>query len=192
MIPTDPAEITDAQWSGLDGQLAFDIGAHGGENFPRLRAAGAKRIIAFEPEPGWFDQLLYAEDDVVPVCSAVGLRDGRLEMRRANGMLGNLSGDEVVQSGCVTLDSAAATYGVPDLVVVDVEGFEVQVLFGAEQVLGSGRASWLVEFHTQSLYHLARAAFEGAGYVPETIRHPHYQEGSPLWLSHGWIKAPRP
>ena len=147
MIPTDPPGVAEAQWAGMCGELAFDVGAHGGENFPALRAAGAKRIVAFEPEPGWFDLLLDAEDDVTPVCTAVGARDGRLEMRLANGMLGALTGDERVTSGCVTLDSMAATYGVPGMVVVDVEGFEMQVLAGAGELLMSG-ASWLVEFHT--------------------------------------------
>jgi FkbM family methyltransferase len=191
VIPTDPAEVAEAQWAGLSGELAFDVGAHLGENFGHLRAAGCKRIVAFEPEPDLYRQLP-GGGDVEAVCTAVGLRDGSLEMRRANGMLGHLTGDETVQSGCITLDSAAALYGAPDVVVVDVEGFEVQVVFGAAVLLDSRRASWLVEFHTQSLYHLVRSALEGAGYKPEVIRHPHYPAGSGLWRGHGWIKALRP
>jgi FkbM family methyltransferase len=192
VIPTDPSEIAEAQWSGLSGELAFDVGAHGGENFGFLRAAGAKRIIAFEPEPDWFDQLLYSEDDVEPVCTAVAGMTGTLEMRRANGMLGWMTGDERVTSDCVTLDSAAATYGAPDLVVVDVEGYEAQVLAGGQDLLNTRRVSWLIEFHSEPLYYIVDLMLKGYGYKPQVIRHPHYPAGSDLWRGHGWIKALRP
>lgn len=192
MIPTDPPGVAAAQWAGMSGELAFDVGAHLGENFGPLRAAGARRIIAFEPEPDSFLRLLGAEDpDVEPVCAAAGAYVGNMELRYANGMFGNLTGDLRVTAVCVTLDHAAATYGVPDMVVVDVEGFEVQALAGAGELLMSG-ASWLVEFHTEALYHLVRGVLAGAGYDPVTIRHPHYAEGSDLWRGHGWIKALRP
>lgn len=189
---SDPSEVAGAQWSGMSGPLAFDVGAHLGENFPFLRSCGAQRIIAFEPEEDVFDQLLYAEDDVLPLCVAVGGRNGSMELRRANGMLGNITGEERVTSGCVTLDAMALQYGTPDIAVVDVEGFEMQVLAGALRVLSSGRTSWLVEFHSEPLFHLVHDTLATAGYVPEVIRHPHYPQGSGLWLGHGWIKALRP
>ena len=192
LVPTDPPEVAAAMWDGIGGQLAFDVGAHLGENFRFLRAGGAKRIIAFEPEVGLFDHLLYAEDDVEPVCAAVGAVDGLLELRRANGMLGDLAGDEQVTSDCVTLDAAAARYGTPDVVVVDVEGFEDRVLAGATGLLTARCVSWLIEFHTEPLYVGVCAVLLGAGYAPQVVRHPHYPPGSGLWRGHGWVKALRP
>lgn len=194
MISTDPPEVHAAQWDQMTGTLGYDIGAHLGENFPALRAAGCTQIIAFEPEPDLFDQLLAAENDtdVDVVCAAVAGQDGRLEMRHANGMLGDLTGEGRVTVPCVALDSAAASAGTPDLIVVDVEGFEGLVLVGAKKLLASGRVSWLIEFHSEPLYHVVTRTLEQAGYTPETIRHPHYPAGTDLWLGHGWIKAVRP
>jgi FkbM family methyltransferase len=47
----------------------------------------------------------------------------------------------------VTVDSLARTYGPPDVVFADVEGFEQRVLEGAEETFASGRPDWFVEVH---------------------------------------------
>jgi FkbM family methyltransferase len=199
---TDPYEVAAAQWAGMTGGLAFDVGAHRGENFRHLAGCGATRIIAFEPEPQRFAELEQlwlgpaddpAKDPAVTLSSsAIGGQAGLLEMRRANGMLGLIAGDEVLAVPAITLDDAAGWYGTPDIVVVDVEGFEAQVMAGAKTLLGLRAACWLVEFHSEPLHHLVSQALAGAGYQPEVIRHPHYPAGSDLWLGHGWVKALRP
>ena len=96
------------------------------------------------------------------VGAAVCGRSGYLELRRANGMLGNLTGDERVVTPSVSLDAAALMFGVPDIVVVDVEGFEMQVLAGATRLLEEAPPSWLVEFHSEPLFHLVHGALAGA------------------------------
>jgi FkbM family methyltransferase len=194
MISTDPPEVHEAQWSGLTGTIGYDIGAHHGENFDALRKAGCTKIVAYEPELELFDQLLATEGDSDVIClsDAVAGEDGFLEMRHANGMLGNLTGSGRILVRCVALDSAVLEHGTPDLAVVDVEGFEGLVLRGAKGLLASGRVSWLIEFHSEPLYHIVTGALLVTGYQPQTIRHPHYPAGSGLWLGHGWIKAIRP
>jgi FkbM family methyltransferase len=47
----------------------------------------------------------------------------------------------------VTLDQLAERFGVPDVVMVDVEGFEARVLTGAARVLAQGVTPFLVEVH---------------------------------------------
>jgi FkbM family methyltransferase len=202
VIPTDPSEIAEAQWSGLSGQLAFDVGAHLGENFAALARCGAKRIVGFEPEAALFAELerlwLGPADDPVQdpavtlSSSAIAGQAGLLEMRRANGMLGWMTGEERVTVPAISLDDAAGWYGPPDVVAVDVEGYEAQVLAGAQGVLDSRRADWLIEFHSEPLYYIVDGMLRGYGYKPQVIRHPHYPARSDLWLGHGWIKALRP
>lgn len=46
----------------------------------------------------------------------------------------------------VTVDELARTYGEPDLVYVDVEGYECQVLRGSSETLG-GRVDFFIEVH---------------------------------------------
>jgi FkbM family methyltransferase len=46
-----------------------------------------------------------------------------------------------------TIDGLAEEYGVPDLVLIDVEGYEEQVLRGGRAVLDNGRTTFLVELH---------------------------------------------
>ncbi len=51
-----------------------------------------------------------------------------------------------VEVPAVTVDSLAAEYGKPDVLFVDVEGFECRVLAGAEQTL-STNVDWFLEAH---------------------------------------------
>jgi FkbM family methyltransferase len=49
----------------------------------------------------------------------------------------------------ITIDSLAAEKGMPQLLYIDVEGFEVEVLKGAQQTIQSGRPDCFVEVHLQ-------------------------------------------
>jgi hypothetical protein len=70
----------------------------------------------------------------------------------------------------VTVDSLARRHGVPDVVFVDVEGFEQQVLTGAVATFEHA-PDWFVEVHTRvgledqggSVYGIVRE-FEERGY----------------------------
>lgn len=80
----------------------------------------------------------------------------------------------------------------PDVVKVDVEGHDVQVLQGAQMLLTTRAVTWLIEFHGPDLYKGCMDLLTGAGYAPETIRHPAYSPGSDFWHMHGWIRAEAP
>jgi hypothetical protein len=47
----------------------------------------------------------------------------------------------------VTVDELATRFGAPDVVIVDVEGFEGEVLAGAAYTIAAGRSTFLVEVH---------------------------------------------
>jgi FkbM family methyltransferase len=192
LAPTDPPGVAREQWSGIAGTTGFDVGAHYGENIPALRGAGCSRVVAFEPEAQLFMALVKYWPGVTCLQRAVSSRDGTMVLLENDGMLGSLAGTVTREVPCVTLDTAAAEYGDPDVVAVDVEGGEAGVLAGASRLLALVKPSWLVEFHTAGLYGTVRRVLEGHGYDVVTIRHPDYPEGSGLWHGHGWVKALRP
>lgn len=64
-----------------------------------------------------------------------------------NGHVGKTSyAFATVDLPAVTVDSLAALYGAPDVVFVDVEGYEQHVLAGAQKTFDA-RPDWLVEVH---------------------------------------------
>jgi len=192
---TDPGGA--ALWDGLSGALAFDVGAHRGESIPFM-ASRYSRVVSFEPWPE-----SYAAAAAVPGADvrqvAISDHAGKVTLFLSGAQLtspghevwerDDIAGAEQVAVPCLTLDEIAAAEGLPDLVKVDTEGHEAAVLRGAAGVLAAGRASWLTEFHSAGLRQECAAILEAAGYSVETVRHPHYPEGSRLWHQHGWLRA---
>jgi len=81
--------------------------------------------------------------------SVVGATDGTVPFSQShNGMvaIGNhtLSSE---QTTSVTIDTLADRYGQPDIVMLDIEGYEAHALEGAANTLNSGCA-WYVEIHS--------------------------------------------
>lgn len=127
------------------GDLFVDVGANiGSYSILASRVCGA-RAIAFEPDPGTCRALRrnIAANDVEPFvdvqCAAVGSSDGQVRFTTGLDTINRIATDDdrrtqTVQS--IRLDSLA---GIGDAVLMklDVEGFESEVLKGAENLLGS-------------------------------------------------------
>lgn len=140
------------------GARIFDLGAHQG--IVALMFAGdvgpSGHVIAVEADPhnarvASVNVALNRADNVAVVHAAMGDRSGMLPF--APGLNGNV--EERTTSGTVsvpslTIDALAAEYGPPDLVFLDVEGFEGRVLQGASEVLRSN-SSFFVEVHVDQL-----------------------------------------
>jgi FkbM family methyltransferase len=144
--------------------VAIDIGAHFGY-FTLLLAGRAARVYAFEPAPANFRALtrtlaINAVNNVEACPLAVSACDGLavLEVTRASSICrlrGNSSSEEeemvrALDVQTVSLDSFVRAAGVErvDLVKIDVEGEELRVLLGMQEVVRRWRPAILVEVHT--------------------------------------------
>ena len=132
--------------------LAFDIGAHVGNRTDALLAAGARSVVALEPQPLFTRALArrYArESRVALVDRAVGREPGtaQLAISSRHPTVSTLSTDWIDRVGesagfervrwdrhvdvdVTTLDALIAEYGLPDVCKIDVEGLEAEILAG--------------------------------------------------------------
>lgn len=133
------------------GGLCFDIGAHVGNRVRAWRALGA-RVVAVEPQADFVRVLrrLYGRDEgVVIVDAAIGEAEGDATLMVSERTptvttlspewIDDVRGDPSFRavewaSGdtvrVTTLEALIRTYGSPDFVKIDVEGYEARVLRG--------------------------------------------------------------
>lgn len=133
--------------------VAVDIGAHIG-HWSMTLAHHFETVMAFEPVAEHRECFAMnldpkACDNVVMIECALGHREGRVVIKREKGNSGNSSvmplaadpdGEDSVP--LKTLDSFNLQ---PDLIKIDTEGFEVQVLRGAERTIVTCRPVVVVE-----------------------------------------------
>jgi FkbM family methyltransferase len=137
------------------GARVFDLGAHQGVVAMMLaREVGASgHVLAVEPNPhnaavARKNRELNGMTQVEVLEAAVSDRSGTVVFN--HGLDGQL--DDGTGAGgrmsvvSVTLDELAQRYGMPDFVMIDVEGAECKVLSGGTAVLQSG-ADFAVEVH---------------------------------------------
>ncbi len=147
-----------------------DVGAHVGESsllFARM--CPRAEIMAFEMMPSTFEQLKRNVGDIErirPCC--VGLSDGhdtvtlRVEQESDKNSLRNRvmspNDEKTVTVELQRLDDMAQTLGIAtiDLLKVDAEGFDLQVLKGADGLFQAGRVHAVlveVDFGNSSIVH---------------------------------------
>ena len=177
------------------GGVVYDVGANAG--FFTLIAARlvgpAGRVFAFDPAPENCESISEQVElnGYAPFCTAVqkavGGKAGRATFSfdasgSTTGHLGGAQGGErSVEVEVTTLDDAAAAYGAPTFIKLDVEGAEGDVMAGARRLLSSGaaRPAWLIELHNPQCdadvrRHLAAAGYQFFEVVIATARHQHH------------------
>ena len=143
------------------GDLCYDIGANVGQTTEALLACGAS-VVALEPNPHCLPTLKHQfgrDPRVTLVQAAVGRAPGRADLHfRGSSATASLrddwqrGDDKTVEVNVVTLDNLMARHGVPRLLKVDVEGYELEVF------LGLGRPIPIVyfEMHASELETVAK------------------------------------
>jgi FkbM family methyltransferase len=156
--PTIP-ELDELRRQGLSaGMRVFDLGAHQGVIALLLAhiVGPGGSVVAVEAgrhnaRLAEVNRRLNAAENVVVMRAAAGdgSRSTVLFVEDLNGRVARVgersSATEIVKA--VSVDELAERYGRPDLVVVDVEGFEGRVLAGARRVLEAAATTFFVEVH---------------------------------------------
>ena len=171
------------------GGVYVDVGAHIG--FFVLCAARVVgkdgRIVALEPDPDNFAGLsanieINSLNQVVALKIAAWSSSTTLIFKRSSAASGLSEGrvigeavdgeppDQLWQVDGVTLDRILTDP--PGLVKIDVEGAEVDVLFGAERLLSARQTVWVVECHTLGLALTVERIFRSHEYAVDRLDPP--------------------
>jgi FkbM family methyltransferase len=143
------------------GMCVLDLGANIGLYAVPAGAAVAPggRVYAFEPEPNNLSYLRrnLAENaienvEVLPVC--VGDRPGAITLYLAEGGIGTHSigkvGAQSIEVDVVCIDDVLRDV-VPDVIKIDIEGYEPAALRGMSRILTAARPTVLIEFNAEAL-----------------------------------------
>jgi FkbM family methyltransferase len=147
-------EIAFLKQAGLrEGATVFNLGANHGVVAMMLAQAVGPSGIVVAVEAGATDSRAASENALLNgleqlhcLHAAVARSEGVVRFG-VNGEVDSGSGRfgrERVPA--VSIDGLARTYGVPDVVFMDVEGYEGEALAGAEETLAA-RPDWFVEVH---------------------------------------------
>jgi FkbM family methyltransferase len=149
-------ELTQLAASRLrPGACVFDLGAHQGIIAMILGyiVGDEGKVVAVEAERhnhlvAQRNMLLNRLANVELLHAAVAGDEGTLQIAEEfNGRV--LAHGAVASSSVsgVTIDGLAARYGRPDVVLIDVEGYEVEALRGAARCIAANRTDFFVETH---------------------------------------------
>lgn len=184
------------------GDLCFDIGAHVGNRLGPWTALGA-RVVAVEPQPqlmGYLKRQFGGDPRITLLESALGEKPGTAEMYvstrnptvtslsrawirqvKQDPSFSQVKWDRKLVVNVTTLDALIEQYGLPALVKIDVEGYELQVLKGLTYPV----AALSFEFIPAAVALAEACILETARigtYAFNYSTGEKYQLGSPEWL----------
>lgn len=152
----EPAEMSLLREHGVlrEGATVFDLGAHQGVvGLILARQVGESgRVVAVEAEAHNASAakhnatLNHAHNMTVIHAAASDTTEPLLFAEGLNGHVDQSTSIGNTRLHAVTVDSLAEEYGTPELVYVDVEGYEQKVLAGAAATLRAG-AAFFIEIH---------------------------------------------
>ncbi len=215
VIYYNPAVIRQSRalYRGLlgPGDLAIDVGAHVGTRARAMRAAGA-RVVALEPQPVFARFLRRTlPRDIRLIEAAAGPAPGQAAMTvsRRHPTVSSLNkgfvADAVAKPGfehvrwdaqaqvaVTTLDAVIADHGLPALIKIDVEGFELEVLAGLSQPVRVISVEYLPGWPALTLAVLDRLCALGA-YRFNAVRGEHarfeWQDWQDAQTLRDWLAA---
>lgn len=138
------------------GDLFVDVGANIG-SYSLLAAATGARVVSFEPVPATFEALRdnininlnRIGSQVDARNQAVGASVGKLTMIADQDTMNKAVGasyyrGQTIEVPQTTLDDALKQSGAPKLIKIDVEGFETEVLRGAQAIMADEQVQAVV------------------------------------------------
>jgi FkbM family methyltransferase len=143
--------------------ILFDVGAANGLFSHLFCLVGkANRAVAFEPSArmvasaeAWADANGTRSQTLMRLCAVgrtVSQLSGRIDETGVISVSSPVESGEQVDVQVTTLDDEVQRLGlVPDLIKIDVEGFEWEVLCGARQLLRTHKPSICLELHLDML-----------------------------------------
>lgn len=206
--PIDPPTIENAQWYGFHGNVGWDVGANCGQSINKMLGL-FRTVHSFEPAVESYQYLQehfgyrldyihnIALSDVDGQIRLAALPDkistGQLITPGTHGMedWGDVEAgvERFVKARRVDTLIYDEAFEVPDFMKIDVEGHEFNILKGAPRLLKDNPPAMLIEIHSPELGEACGDLLKRANYRLETIRHPHYPEGSAMWYQHFWYRA---
>lgn len=138
------------------GARVFDLGAHQGVVALMLsRQVGPSgSVIAVEAERHNAEvarrnaRLNHAENLQIIHAAAASHDDGSLAFREGlNGQVASQGRFGLSQVPALSIDGLAERHGPPDVVFIDIEGYEEQALIGARRTLAEANSDFFVEVH---------------------------------------------
>lgn len=152
------------------GAVVFDLGAHQAVVALMLAAdVGSEgKVVAVEAEPHNVDVAqenlrLNQVSNIDVLHAAVGDVTGFVQF--AEGLNGYVDARSSrvgrISVPAVTIDQLAARYGDPDVIFLDVEGYEARALSGAEETLSRARPDVFIEVHIGCGLEAAHGSWQG-------------------------------
>lgn len=195
--------------AGTDSPLIFDVGANRGQSIEHFRRTFAKPVIhAFEPGREAFAALQsVAPSDVILNNIALGARaESRLFLDNDHSDMSSFLEPSVTAWGeitsrypveVITLDDYCASRGIEriDILKIDTQGFDLQVLMGAERMMrGAAIHMIFTEVIFSEMYkELPRfdetyAFFADRGYALVSLYDFYYQNDRASWTDALFIR----
>lgn len=145
-----------ASWG--KGATFVDVGAHNGLMSIYAAHVGAAKVYSFEPNPSMFEMLnenikLSSHDNIKSVALALGNEQGTvsIETNDQNSGAAHISESESASVHDIpvdTLDHVAQTEDIDriNLMLMDVEGYEHNVLTGAQATIDQHKPDLIIEY----------------------------------------------
>jgi len=196
-------------YANCKGWRFVDIGASiGNHTLFALSVLGAKEVVSIEPLTSSYEHLLAnvnintfnGKHTTYNVACGESLGTCRMQLLDGTHNIGMVKVKEGTGTLVVPLDILVAPSDTPTVVKVDVEGYTIPLLRGAQRLLQSMSATWVIEVETQDELIQVDALMAGYERLPRSYNptptyvyipteRGHEQKGNKVRINHGRVSS---